>query len=59
MESGQNMNDIIILIYLLTGFVMAMVGIIVMFHFDVLTGMLIILVGIYAMIRATNRVQYE
>ena len=50
---------VLILIQLLTGFVMAMLGIILMFHFDVLTGMLITLVGIYAMIRATNRVQYE
>lgn len=38
---------------------MAMLGTITMFHFDVLTGMLIILVGMYGMIRATNRVNYE
>ena len=47
------------IIQLLMSFVMAMMGVILMFHFDVLTGMLITLVGIYAMIRATNRVQYE
>ena len=47
------------IIQLLMSFVMAMMGCILMFHFDVLTGMLIILVGIYGMIRATNRVSYE
>ena len=50
---------VLILIQLLMSFVMAMLGTITMFHFDIFTGMLIILVGIYAMIRATNRVQYE
>jgi hypothetical protein len=50
---------VLILIQLLAGFVMAMLGTITMFHFDVLTGMLIILVGMYGMIRATNRVHYE
>ena len=50
---------VLILIQLLTGFVMAMIGTITMFRFDILTGMLIILVGMYGMIRATNRVNYE
>ena len=50
---------VLILIQLLTGFVMAMIGTITMFHFDIFTGMLIILVGMYGMIRATNRVNYE
>ena len=50
---------VLILIQLLAGFVMAMLGTITMFHFDIFTGMLIILVGMYGMIRATNRVNYE
>ena len=50
---------VLILIQLLAGFVMAMLGTITMFHFDIFTGMLIILVGMYGMIRATNRVHYE
>ena len=50
---------VLILIQLLMSFVMAMLGTITMFHFDIFTGMLIILVGIYGMIRATNRVSYE
>ena len=47
------------IIQLLMSFVMAMMGVILMFHIDILTGMLIILVGMYGMIRATNRVNYE
>jgi hypothetical protein len=50
---------VLILIQLLMSFVMAMLGTITMFHFDIFTGMLIILVGMYGMIRATNRVNYE
>ena len=59
MESGESMIKILNIIQLLMSFVMAMMGVILMFHFDVLTGMLIILVGMYGMIRATNRVHYE
>ena len=59
MESGESMIKILNIIQLLMSFVMAMMGVILMFHFDVLTGMLIILVGMYGMIRATNRVNYE
>ena len=59
MESGESMIKILNIIQLLMSFVMAMMGVILMFHFDVLTGMLIILVGMYGMIRATNRVSYE
>ena len=47
------------IIQLLMSFVMAMMGVILMFHFDIFTGMLIILVGMYGMIRATNRVNYD
>ena len=47
------------IVQLLMSFFMAMLGTITMFHFDVFTGMLIILVGMYGMIRATNRVNYE
>ena len=53
------MIKILNIIQLLMSFIMAMMGVILMFHFDVLTGMLIILVGMYGMIRATNRVHYE
>ena len=59
MESGESMIKILNIIQLLMSVVMAMMGVILMFHFDVLTGMLIILVGMYGMIRATNRVNYE
>ena len=59
MESGESMIKILNIIQLLMSFVMAMMGVILMFHFDILTGMLIILVGMYGMIRATNRVNYE
>ena len=50
---------VLILIQLLMSFVTAMLGTITIFHFDIFTGMLIILVGMYGMIRATNRVNYE
>jgi len=53
------MIKILNIIQLLMSFVTAMLGTITMFHFDVLTGMLIILVGMYGMIRATNRISYE
>lgn len=53
------MIKILNIIQLLMSFVMAMLGTITMFHFDIFTGMLIILVGMYGMIRATNRVNYE
>ena len=59
MESRESMIKILNIIQLLMSFIMAMMGVILMFHFDVLTGMLIILVGMYGMIRATNSVHYE
>ena len=59
MESGESMIKILNIIQLLMSFVMAMMGVILMFHFDIFTGMLIILVGMYGMIRAVNRVNYE
>ena len=59
MESGESMIKILNIIQLLMSFVMAMMGVILMFHIDILTGMLIILVGMYGMIRATNRVNYD
>lgn len=59
MEWVKNMIKWLNIIQLLMSFVMAMMGVILMFHFDVLTGMLIILVGMYGMIRAMNRVHYE
>ena len=45
----------LILIQLLVGFVMAMIGAILMIHLDILTGVLIMIVGMYAVIRATTR----
>tara|TARA_R110002049_G_scaffold178812_1_gene345919 strand:+ start:20 stop:223 length:204 start_codon:yes stop_codon:yes gene_type:complete len=55
----KNMIKWLSIVQLLMSFVMAMLGTITMFHFDIFTGMLIILVGMYGMIRATNRVNYE
>ena len=55
----KNMIKWLSIVQLLMSFFMAMLGTITMFHFDVFTGMLIILVGMYGMIRATNRVNYE
>ena len=49
---------ILILIQLLAGFVLAMLGVILMIHFDVFTGVLLTLVGAFFMIRATNTVTY-
>ena len=49
------MTRTLILIQLLTSFVVAMLGVILMLDFDVLTGLLITLVGSFFLIRATNR----
>ena len=49
---------ILILIQLLAGFVLAMLGVILMIHLDVFTGVLLTFVGAFFMIRATNRVTY-
>ena len=47
---------ILILIQLLAGFVLAFLGVIIMFHlYEVWLGLGITLVGFYAVIRATNR----
>jgi len=46
----------LILIQLLAGFVLAFLGVIIMFHmYEVWLGLGIVVVGIYAVIRATNR----
>ena len=48
----------LILIQLLAGFVLAFLGVIIMFHlYEVWLGLGITLVGFYAVIRATNRSQ--
>ena len=50
---------ILILIQLLAGFVLAFLGVIIMFYLhEVWLGLGITLVGIYAVIRATNRETY-
>ena len=49
---------ILILIQLLAGFVLAMLGVVLMIHLDVLTGVILTFVGAFFMIRATNRVTY-
>ena len=47
---------VLILIQLLAGFVLAFLGVIIMFHmYEVWLGLGITLVGFYAVIRATNR----
>ena len=47
---------VLILIQLLAGFVLAFLGVIIMFHLgEVWLGLGISLVGFYAVIRATNR----
>ena len=47
---------ILILIQLLAGFVLAFLGVIIMFHmYEVWLGLGITLVGFYAVIRATQR----
>ena len=49
----------LILIQLLAGFVLAFLGVIIMFHlYEVWLGLGIVVVGIYAVIRATNRETY-
>ena len=49
---------ILILIQLLAGVVLSMLGVILMIHFDVFTGVLLAFVGAFFMIRATSRVTY-
>ena len=47
---------IILIIQLLAGFVLAIIGVIIMFHlYEVWLGLGITLVGFYAVIRAVNR----
>ena len=49
---------ILILIQLLAGFVLAFLGVIIMFHlYEVWLGLGIVVVGIYAVIRAVHRSQ--
>ena len=51
---------ILILIQLLAGFVLAFLGVIIMFHlYEVWLGLGIVVVGIYAVIRAVHRSQNE
>ena len=46
----------ILLIQVLAGFVLAFIGVIIMFHlYEVWLGLAITLVGFYAVIRAVNR----
>ena len=46
----------LILLQLLAGFVLAMCGLIVMFHLDIWAGLGVLLVGIYGVLRATHRI---
>ena len=46
---------ILILIQLLAGFILAFLGVIVMFHLHVWSGLLITLCGMYGVIRAVHR----
>ena len=46
---------ILLLIALLSGFTLAFIGVILMFHFDVWTGLMVTLVGMYGAIRAVHR----
>ena len=51
---------ILILIQLLAGFMLAFIGVIIMFHLgEVWLGLSISLVGFYAVIRATHRSSYD
>ena len=51
---------ILILIQLLAGFVLAFLGVIIMFHmYEVWLGLGIVVVGFYAVIRAVHRSQNE
>ena len=45
----------LILLQLLAGFVLAMCGLIVMFHLHIWTGLVITLVGIFFVLRAGHR----
>ena len=45
-----------ILIQILAGFIMAMMGIILLFHIDIWAGLGVFLVGIYGVLRATHRI---
>ena len=46
---------ILILIQLLAGFVLAFLGVIVMFHLHVWSGLLVTLCGMYGVLRAVHR----
>jgi hypothetical protein len=46
----------LILLQLLAGFVLAMCGLIVAFHLDVWVGLLVMICGIYGVLRATHRI---
>ena len=51
---------ILILIQLLAGFILAFLGVIIMFHmYEVWLGFAIILVGMYAVLRAVHRKDVE
>ena len=46
---------ILLLIQLLAGFTLAFLGVILMFHHDVWTGLAVILCGMYGAVRAVHR----
>ena len=46
---------VLILIQLLAGFVLAFLGVIVMFHLHVWSGLLVTLCGMYGVLRAVHR----
>ena len=45
----------LILIQILAGFILAFIGVILMFHHDVWTGLAVILCGMYGTLRAVHR----
>ena len=49
------MTTILILVQLLAGFCVAMCGVILMFHVDIWTGLLLIVVGMFFTLRAIHR----
>ena len=49
----------LILIQLLAGFVLAFLGVIVMFHLHVWSGLLVTLCGMYGVLRAVHHSSYE
>ena len=45
-----------ILVQILAGFIMAKMGIILLFHLDIWAGLILMVVGIFFVLRATHRI---